>query len=94
MTGLLAFFSVMAAYRSFRLRNVDALILMLTSLFLLFTQLPFGQTLWPELSAIRDWLLAIPVTAGARGILMGTALGTIATSLRILLTVDRPYLGE
>ena len=94
MTALLVFFAISAAYRSLRIRNTDALILLLVSLFMLFTQLPFGQTLWPELSAIRDWLLAIPVTAGTRGILLGIALGTITTALRVLLAIDRPYVGE
>ncbi len=94
MTALLVFFAISAAYRSLRIRNTDALILLVISLFMLFTQLPFGQTLWPELSAIRDWLLAIPVTAGTRGILLGIALGTITTSLRVLLAIDRPYVGE
>jgi hypothetical protein len=94
MTALLAFFAISAAYRSLRIRHIDALILMIVSLFMLFTQLPFGQTLWPELSAIRDWLLAIPVTAGTRGILLGVALGTIATALRVLLAVDQAYVGE
>jgi hypothetical protein len=94
MTALLAFFAISAAYRALRIRNTDALILLVISLFMLFTQLPFGQTLWPELSAIRNWLLAIPVTAGIRGILLGVALGTITTALRVLLAVDRLYLGE
>jgi hypothetical protein len=29
--------------------------------------------------------------AGARGILLGVALGTVATGLRVLLGIDRPY---
>jgi hypothetical protein len=31
--------------------------------------------------------------AGARGILLGVALGTVATGLRILIGADRPYGG-
>ena len=94
MTALLAFFVVSAAYRTFKLRNVEALILLVTSLFVLFTQMPFSETLSPYLSAMRDWILTVPVTASVRGLILGTALGTIATSLRLLLTIDRPYTGE
>jgi hypothetical protein len=45
------------------------------------------------LVAIRGWLTQVPAVAGARGLLLGVALGTVATGLRILLGVDRPYGG-
>ena len=91
MAALLAFFAVSAAYRSFRLRNAHAWILLVVSLFLFLTQLPQAAQLSPYMPMARDWLLSVPVTAGMRGILLGTALGTIATALRILLAVDHPY---
>ncbi|OGO04396.1 MAG: hypothetical protein A2Y73_09080 [Chloroflexi bacterium RBG_13_56_8] len=91
MAALLAFFVVSAAYRAFRLRNVEAAILLVTSLFMLLAQLPFIQAWSPYMPILREWIVTIPVTAGMRGILLGISLGTIATSLRILLAVDRPY---
>jgi MFS family permease len=39
------------------------------------------------------WLAQVPAVAGARGLLLGIALGAIATGLRVLLAIDRPY-GE
>ncbi len=45
------------------------------------------------LVAVRDWLSQVPAVAGARGLLLGVALGTVATGLRILIGVDRPYGG-
>jgi hypothetical protein len=42
---------------------------------------------------MRQWLANGPALAGARGLLLGVALGTIATGVRILMGVDRPY-GE
>ena len=91
MAALLAFFVVSAAYRAFRLRNAQAAIMLVSSLLVILTQLPFGQAISPYLPIARDWLLTVPVTAGMRGIVLGAALGTMATALRILLTVDRPY---
>jgi hypothetical protein len=91
MVALLAFFAVSAAYRAFRLRTAHAWILLVVSLFLFLTQLPQAAQLSPYMPMARDWLLSVPVTAGMRGILLGTALGTIATALRILLAVDHPY---
>lgn len=45
------------------------------------------------LIALRGWLAQVPAIAGARGLLLGVALGTVATGLRILIGVDRPYGG-
>lgn len=47
----------------------------------------------PVLSSIRAWIAQVPAMAGARGILLGVALGTVATGLRILIGADRPYGG-
>jgi hypothetical protein len=94
MGALLAFFVVSAAYRTFKLRSMQALILLVTSLVVLLAQLPFSGGISPYLPIVRDWIMAIPVTAGVRGIILGVALGTIATSLRILLAVDHPYASE
>jgi len=51
---------------------------------------------WPGmeifgLSALRAWLVNVWAVAGARGILLGVALGAIAAGGRVLLGVDRPY---
>jgi hypothetical protein len=47
----------------------------------------------PFLQVIRDWILRVPALGGARGLLLGIALGTITTGVRILLGRDRPYGG-
>ncbi|MEN8171852.1 MAG: hypothetical protein ABFS03_03140 [Chloroflexota bacterium] len=62
-------------------------------LFLLFGTVPLVTSQLPALSSIRAWILRIPAMAGARGILLGVALGTIATGIRILTGNDRPYGG-
>jgi len=47
----------------------------------------------PFLQVLRDWILRVPALAGARGLLLGIALGTITTGVRILIGTDRPYGG-
>ena len=47
----------------------------------------------PFLHVIREWILRVPALGGARGLLLGIALGTITTGIRILMGIDRPY-GE
>ncbi len=91
MTALLAFFIVTAAYRVFHLRNLDAAILLTVACLMLVAQLPVVGHWLPR---VRDWLVQVPVTAGMRGLLLGASLGAMATALRVLLAIDRPYLGE
>lgn len=49
----------------------------------------------PLLSGIlRPWIAQVLAAGGARGILIGVALGTLTTGLRILFGSDRPYGGN
>ena len=89
--SLLAFFIATAAYRVFRARTLESTLLLLTGLVVLLGQAPLSQLLWDRLPVIKDWILAIPTTAGARGILLGAALGIITTGLRVILGLDRQY---
>jgi hypothetical protein len=57
-----------------------------------------GLAPWPgflsNLSPLRDvriWITQVPAVAGARGLLLGIALGVVATGLRVLFAQDRPY---
>jgi hypothetical protein len=43
------------------------------------------------LNAFRDWAVNVPVSAGARGILIGVALGSVMIGLRVLTGIERPY---
>lgn len=95
LSGLLVFFLVFAGYRLLRRKpsvaGVTFLVVALISLLGMAPQLPE----LPDLG-LRDlwlWLSQVPAVAGGRGVLLGIALGVVATGLRILLAVDRPY-GE
>ena len=45
----------------------------------------------PNLSA---WIMATPNLAGQRAIMIGIALGIISTSLKLILGIERSYLGS
>jgi hypothetical protein len=53
--------------------------------------------LWlPEgyrMSDIATWIMDFPQTAGQRAIMIGIALGLVSTSLRVILGIERSYLG-
>ena len=55
-----------------------------------------GSLPLPEVAPLRefsDWLLRIPVQAGARAILLGIALGSAVVGVRALLGQDRAWRG-
>ena len=53
----------------------------------------FGVTIpgYHGQDGLRALLVQFPAVAGTRGLLLGIALGTVATGLRVLLGADRPY---
>lgn len=89
--ALLAFFALSAGYRAFRRRSFESTIMLLTTSLVLLGYVAIASDFgWP-LSVIKDWILSVPAMAGVRGILLGIALGIIATGLKILVGMDRPY---
>lgn len=103
MFSLLAFFVASASYRAFRARTKEATILLSAAMVILLGRTPVGAwlTAWMpeslgflELPNLANWIMAWPNTAGQRAIMIGIALGVIATSLRIILGIERNYLGR
>ena len=92
--ALLAFFSLSAALRALRRRTADALvILIVAALVLALSALPQLQTL-PVLGESLRWLSDYVALAGARGLLIGAALGAVVAGVRVLLGFDQPYLDR
>jgi hypothetical protein len=89
--ALLAVFIATAAFRAFRVRNLETFFFVLFAVIVLLGQVPISIYIWPELPVIKDWIINVPTLAGVRGILLGVALGTIAAGLRVLIGADRPY---
>jgi hypothetical protein len=90
LAGLLLFALVYGAYRMMRHRvTLSGLLFVSVLLVVLIGALPFAGL--EALHNVREWLMAVPVSAGARGILLGIALATIVTGVRVLVGVDRSY---
>ncbi|MGZ6347441.1 MAG: hypothetical protein ACXWNC_07755 [Anaerolineales bacterium] len=97
--ALMALLAVTLLYASIRLlrRRTDlmSMVFLATAGIMLFASatLPFGE-ISPLNNVLRPWLQQVLALGGARGILIGVALGTLTTGLRVLFGEDRPYGGK
>lgn len=94
MFSVLAFFIASAAYRAFRARNVLSAILLLTAIIVMLGRIPMGQLIFDGLPGWANWIMGIPSVAVQRGIIIGAALGAASMALRVILGIERTYLGQ
>jgi len=95
LMGLLTISLLYAAIRLLRRRvDVMTILFLITAALLIFgsATLPFGDI--PVISTFARWVTQVWALGGARGILIGVALGTLTTGLRVLFGADRPYGGN
>jgi hypothetical protein len=96
LMAIMAVVLVMAGYRLIRQRrDLLSMVFMGTALIVLLGTLPWvvegDSVIVRSLGVVRAWLTQVWAVAGARGILIGVALGAAATGLRVLIGADRPY---
>ena len=142
MFALLAFFVASASYRAFRIRNLEASLLLIAGVLVMLGAIPAGALLPPwffvylfaiilfafiaplfkdkkilfislgitfsilfvialvfDLSFLNSkdimaWIIKVPTVAGKKAIMIGVALGIVATSLRIIFGRDKSFLGD
>ena len=108
--ALLAFYIASAAFRAFRAKNIEAMLLLGTAFIILLGRTFAGVVLtsWIDparwegfryvtglrIENLTVYIMSVFNTAGNRAIMIGIALGIVSTSLRVLLGIDRSYLGK
>lgn len=92
--ALLAFFSLSAALRAVHRRTVDALvILIVATIVLALSALPQAGDV-PAIGTTVGWVRDYIALAGARGLIIGAAIGAVVAGARVLLGFDQPYLDR
>ncbi len=102
MFAVLAFYIVSTAYKSFRIKSLQAFVLFVAAMVLILGNVPLGQIIWDKtlgwtsyaISDVVDWILHVPAVAGKRGIMIGIAIGAAVTALKIIFGIERQYLGK
>ena len=99
MFATLAFYIASAAYRAFRARTAESTLLLVTASLVMLWRVPMGEAflnLFP--GDIPQWLNSYIMNganlAVQRGIIIGAALGAASMSLRIILGIERTYMGK
>ncbi|MBI2192923.1 MAG: hypothetical protein HYU43_00840 [Armatimonadetes bacterium] len=98
MFSLLAFYIATAAYRAFRVKSKEALLLMVAALLVMLGQIPLGVYLLDALlgpagsalgadhlsiTQVRLWILRVVNTAAFRGIALGSAIAGLSMAWRV-----------
>lgn len=100
--SLLAFFIASASYRAFKARSLEATVLLVTAFLVILFRVPLGEAIWNALpfsslldinSLLEDYIMGGFNAAGQRAIMLGASVGLISVSLKILLGIERSYLG-
>ena len=104
MFSMLAFYVASAAFRAFRAKNFEAILLLGTAFIILLGRTfagvlvtgfisPDGPLGGLRLEELSVYVMQVFNTAGNRAIMIGISLGIASTSLKILLGIDRSFLG-
>ncbi len=93
LLALVAFALVDTALRRMRARSAETAVVIATAAIVMLGRAPPTNTAGTLLTPVADWLTRVPNVAGQRVLLIGAAIAACSTLLRLLLGVERDYLG-
>jgi hypothetical protein len=106
MFSLTAFFIASASFRAFKARSIESTLLLGSAFLVMIFRVPLGEVLWSQLTPstwssstwniswfIDTFIMGAFNNAGQRAIQIASAIGLISVSLKIILGVERSYLG-
>lgn len=93
MFSLLGFYMASAAFRAFKAKSKEATVLLIIALVMMLGRVPLGYFIWHRMPDLVEWIMMCPSMAAERGIGLGVSLGAAAMELKIMLGIERGWLG-
>lgn len=87
--ALISFYMVGAAFRSFRIKSAEALLLIISAVIVMLGQIPIGNLISPYLPKAGQKLLLVVNAAAYRGVVLGMMVGGLSMALRLWLGLER-----
>lgn len=87
--GLVGFFMAYAAYKGFRVRNLESAAMLVTGIFVMLALTSAAGAVWDGFPIIGDWFKDVPGMAGGRAFTICAAIGTIVMGTRVLIGKER-----
>jgi hypothetical protein len=87
------FYMASASYRAFRARSVEGAFFLVAGVVVMLGNAPIMESLTNAFVGTSGWIMQVPNLAATRGIMIGSAIGTVTVGMRIILGIDRSYLG-
>lgn len=88
MFSLLGVYIASAAYRAFRIRSVESLLMMVAAILVMLGQISFYEYISDDLPGIRQWLLEVPNTAAFRAIKIGAMIAGLVMAFRMWFSIE------
>ncbi len=94
MYGAISFYIAAAAYRVLKFRSLQAVVLLLPAMILILGNTPMLTSFWTGFVDSGSWIMSYITQPVYTGIMVGVALGTMATGVRTLLGLETGWLGR
>ncbi|MDP2856801.1 MAG: hypothetical protein Q8P50_02355 [Bacillota bacterium] len=89
----MVFWIASASYRTFRVRNLAALVVLVSAALTILGRAPMSVVISDRLPFIAEWLMGPPTAGAQRAVLMCGAVGAIAVGIRVLLGIERGHMS-
>jgi len=89
MSSFIGFFICSAAFRAFRARNKETVILLVSATIIMLKNIPIGNIILPGISSFGGWFNDVAALGGNRGMIIVMGGGMIVAGIRQLLGYER-----
>jgi hypothetical protein len=89
VSGLIIFFTYIAAFRGFRVKSIPSALMIIAFTLVLFRDAPMMGILWSGFPIIGTWLADVPTAAAFRAVIIGAGIGGIAAGIRTMLGYEK-----